>query len=80
MSLAQETDIILLDEPTTCLDLTHQIDVLDLLYELNQQQKRTIIIVLHDINLACRYTDHIITVRDRGVYRQGKPEELWQLI
>lgn len=80
MSLAQETDIILLDEPTTCLDLTHQIDVLDLLYELNQQQKRTIIIVLHDINIACRYADHIITVRDRGVYRQGKPEELWQLI
>lgn len=80
MSLAQETDIILLDEPTPCLDLTHQIDVLDLLYELNQQQKRTIIIVLHDINLACRYADHIITVRDRGVYRQGKPEELWQLI
>lgn len=76
MTLAQDTDIILLDEPTTYLDLTHQIDVLDLLYELNQQQKRTIIMVLHDINLACRYADHIITVRDRGVYRQGKPEEI----
>lgn len=76
MTLAQDTDIILLDEPTTYLDLTHQIDVLDLLYDLNQQQKRTIIMVLHDINLACRYADHIITVRDRGVYRQGKPEEI----
>ncbi|MBH9788286.1 ABC transporter ATP-binding protein, partial [Clostridioides difficile] len=76
MTLAQDTDIILLDEPTTYLDLTHQIDVLDLLFELNQQQKRTIIMVLHDINLACRYADHIITVRDRGVYRQGKPEEI----
>ena len=76
MTLAQDTDIILLDEPTTYLDLTHQIEVLDLLFELNQQQKRTIIMVLHDINLACRYADHIITVRDRGVYRQGKPEEI----
>lgn len=76
MTLAQDTDIILLDEPTTYLNLTHQIEVLDLLFELNQQQKRTIIMVLHDINLACRYADHIITVRDRGVYRQGKPEEI----
>ncbi|MGE7988653.1 ABC transporter ATP-binding protein [Lysinibacillus fusiformis] len=76
MTLAQDTDIILLDEPTTYLDLTHQIEVLDLLFELNQLQKRTIIMVLHDINLACRYADHIITVRDRGVYRQGKPEEI----
>ncbi|MGA3678419.1 ATP-binding cassette domain-containing protein, partial [Lysinibacillus agricola] len=58
MTLAQDTDMILLDEPTTYLDLTHQIEVLDLLFEVNQQQKRTIIMVLHDINLACRYADH----------------------
>ncbi|MFJ5566334.1 ABC transporter ATP-binding protein [Lysinibacillus xylanilyticus] len=76
MTLAQDTDIILLDEPTTYLDLTHQIEILDLLFELNQQQKRTIIMVLHDINLACRYADHIITVRDRGVFQQGRPEEI----
>lgn len=76
MTLAQDTDIILLDEPTTYLDLTHQIEILDLLFELNQQQKRTIIMVLHDINLACRYADHIITVRDQGVFQQGRPEEI----
>lgn len=76
MTLAQDTDIILLDEPTTYLDLTHQIEVLDLLFELNHQQNRTIIMVLHDINLACRYADHIITVRDRGVFQEGKPEEI----
>lgn len=75
MTLAQDTDIILLDEPTTYLDLTHQIEILDLLFELNKQN-RTIIMVLHDINLACRYADHIITVRDRGVYQEGKPEEI----
>lgn len=55
MTLAQDTDIILLDEPTTYLDLTHQIEILDLLFELNEKEKRTIIMVLHDINLACRY-------------------------
>lgn len=76
MTLAQDTDIILLDEPTTYLDLTHQIEVLDLLFELNHQQNRTIIMVLHDINLACRYADHIITVRDQGVFQEGKPEEI----
>jgi len=75
MTLAQDTDIILLDEPTTYLDLTHQIEILDLLFELNKQN-RTIIMVLHDINLACRYADHIVTVRDRGVYQEGKPEEI----
>lgn len=75
MTLAQDTDIILLDEPTTYLDLTHQIEILDLLFELNKQ-KRTIIMVLHDINLACRYADHIVTVRDCGVYQEGKPEEI----
>ncbi|MCH7322846.1 ABC transporter ATP-binding protein [Solibacillus sp. MA9] len=76
MTLAQDTDIILLDEPTTYLDLTHQIEVLDLLFELNQQQNRTIIMVLHDINLACRYADHIITVRNQTVFNQGKPKEI----
>ncbi len=57
MTLAQQTDVILLDEPTTYLDLTHQIEVLDLLYELNAREQRTIVMVLHDINLACRYAD-----------------------
>lgn len=62
MNLAQDTDIILLDEPTTYLDLTHQIDILDLLSDLNEEENRTIVMVLHDINLACRYADHIVAI------------------
>jgi iron complex transport system ATP-binding protein len=55
MALAQDTEILLLDEPTTFLDLAHQVEVLDLLYELNQSKGRTIVMVLHDLNQACRY-------------------------
>lgn len=73
MTLAQDSNIILLDEPTTYLDLTHQIEVLDLLYELNQQQQKTIVMVLHDLNLACRYADHIIAVKQGEVFTQGSP-------
>lgn len=76
MTLAQDTDIILLDEPTTYLDLTHQIDILDLLYDLNQTKKRTIVMVLHDLNLACRYADHIVAIHDRKVYKQGVPNDI----
>lgn len=76
MTLAQQTNTILLDEPTTYLDLSHQIDILDLLYDLNQIEKRTIVMVLHDLNLACRYADHIVAVQDRNVYAQGRPEEI----
>lgn len=76
MTLAQDTDIILLDEPTTYLDLTHQIDILDLLYDLNQTKKRTIVMVLHDLNLACRYADHIVAIHDRKVYKQGAPNDI----
>lgn len=76
MTLAQETPLILLDEPTTYLDLTHQIEVLDLLYELNVQEQRTIVMVLHDINLACRYADHIVAIRDGSIKAMGRPEEI----
>lgn len=76
MTLAQDTDTLLLDEPTTYLDMTHQIEVLDLLFDLNKDHGRTIVMVLHDINLACRYADHIVAVRDQTVYTQGKPEEV----
>lgn len=76
MTLAQDTDIILLDEPTTYLDMTHQIEILDLLYELNEQEKRTIVMVLHDINLSCRYAHNIIAIRNKQVYAQGSPEQI----
>lgn len=76
MTLAQGTDTILLDEPTTYLDMTHQIEILDLLFELNEKEKRTIVMVLHDLNLACRYADHIVAVRDKGIFAEGKPEEI----
>ncbi|MDV2686196.1 ABC transporter ATP-binding protein [Alkalihalophilus lindianensis] len=76
MTLAQDTDIILLDEPTTYLDMTHQIEILDLLFELNETQNRTIVMVLHDLNLACRYAHHIIAIQDQGIYAQGRPEEV----
>lgn len=76
MTLAQGTDTILLDEPTTYLDLSHQIDVLDLLFSLNRVEKRTIVMVLHDLNLACRYADHMVAVHNQNVYSQGAPEEI----
>jgi iron complex transport system ATP-binding protein len=76
MTLAQQTEVILLDEPTTYLDLSHQIEILDLLFELNQQEQRTIVMVLHDLNLASRYADHIIAISNQGIYAQGRPEEI----
>ncbi|RLL46587.1 ABC transporter ATP-binding protein [Oceanobacillus piezotolerans] len=75
LTLAQQTDLILLDEPTTYLDMTHQIDVLDLLFELNEKDGRTIVMVLHDLNLASRYAHHIIAIKDKKVFAQGKPED-----
>ncbi|WP_313997296.1 ABC transporter ATP-binding protein [uncultured Paenibacillus sp.] len=76
MVLAQGSDILLLDEPTTYLDMTHQIEILDLLFELNRKERRTIVMVLHDLNLACRYADHIVAVRNKTIYDQGKPEDI----
>lgn len=73
VALAQDTDLMLLDEPTTYLDLAHQIDVLDVLTDLNQQRARTILMVLHDLNLACRYSHHLIAMKDGRVVAQGEP-------
>ncbi len=76
MALAQGTDLLLLDEPTTFLDLTHQIDVLDLLLDLNRDQHRTIVCVLHDLNLACRYAHHLVAMRDGAIVAEGPPAEI----
>ena len=71
MALAQDTPILLLDEPTTYLDLAHQLEVLDLLVDLNAQG-RTIGIVLHDLNHACRYAHHLVALRDGVVSPPGR--------
>lgn len=76
MTLAQDTEVILLDEPTTYLDMTHQIEILDLLFELNEKKDRTIVMVLHDLNLASRYAHNIVAIKDGKIYEQGKPEEI----
>jgi iron complex transport system ATP-binding protein len=75
MALAQGTDILLLDEPTTFLDLAHQIEVLDLLESL-YQQGRTVVCVLHDLNLACRYAHHLVAMRDGAIVAEGAPLEI----
>ncbi|CAI8911654.1 ferric enterobactin ABC transporter ATP binding subunit [Brevibacillus sp. IT-7CA2] len=76
MTLAQGTETILLDEPTTYLDMSHQIEILDLLFELNQTEMRTIVMVLHDLNLACRYAHHIVAVHNQTVVAEGAPNEV----
>lgn len=76
MALAQDTDILLLDEPTTYLDLTHQIEILDLLFELNLTHQTTILMVLHDLNLAARYAHKMIAIKDGVVFCQGPPEAI----
>lgn len=76
MALAQQTDVILLDEPTTYLDLAHQLEVLKLLYELNRSQKCTIVMVLHDLNLAARFSDYIIAIQKGAIIKYGTPKEV----
>ena len=76
MTLAQDSDIILLDEPTTFLDLAYQIEVLDLLHDLNLERHKTIVMVLHDLNQACRYAHHVVAVREGAIAAQGKPHDV----
>lgn len=73
MALAQRTDILLLDEPTTFLDISHQVEVLDLLTDLVRHHGRTVVAVLHDLNLACRYADHIVAMQAGQIVAEGKP-------
>ncbi|MCM3600000.1 ABC transporter ATP-binding protein [Robertmurraya korlensis] len=78
MALAQETDIIFLDEPTTYLDMAHQLEVLELLQELNKNEGRTIVMVLHDLNQAARFADHLIALKAGEIVRAGTCEEVIQ--
>ncbi|WP_125131757.1 ABC transporter ATP-binding protein [Microbacterium sp. 10M-3C3] len=76
MALAQETDVLLLDEPTTFLDISHQIDVLDLLTDLNRSRGTTVVMVLHDLNLAARYADALVAMADGRIVAAGAPAEV----
>ncbi|MTH54733.1 ATP-binding cassette domain-containing protein [Bacillus mangrovi] len=76
MALAQETEIIFLDEPTTYLDMAHQLEVLELLQTLNREQERTIIMVLHDLNQAARFADYMIAMKDGKLVKAGSPDEI----
>jgi iron complex transport system ATP-binding protein len=79
MALAQDTPIMLLDEPTTFLDMGHQLEVLHLLDRLNQRDGRTIIMVVHDLNHASRYAQHLVAIRQGEVVAQGAPREIMTL-
>ena len=76
MALAQETDLLLLDEPTTYLDVAHQVEVLDLLVDLNTARGATVLMVLHDLNLAGRYADHLVALREGHVVAAGSPSAI----
>lgn len=76
MILAQQTDILLLDEPTTFLDISNQMDVLDVIEARNRAAGTTVVMVLHDMNLAARYSDHIIAMTDGAVHAHGSPEQV----
>jgi iron complex transport system ATP-binding protein len=76
MALAQGTDVLLLDEPTTFLDVAHQIEVLDLLTDLNRQRGTTIVMVLHDLNLAARYADELFAVKEGRLHSHGAPRDV----
>ena len=76
MALAQGTDLLLLDEPTTFLDVSHQLEVLDLLTDLNRTRGTTIVLVLHDLNLAARYADNLVVLADGKLHASGPPTEV----
>jgi iron complex transport system ATP-binding protein len=76
LTLAQDTDILLLDEPTTYLDISHSLEVLDLVDRLHTDLGRTVVMVIHDLNLAARYADELVVVHGGGIVAQGPPEEV----
>lgn len=76
MTLAQDTELLLLDEPTTYLDLAHQVEVLDLVTRLNRERGRTVAMVLHDLNLAARYSDHMVVMKGGAIITQGRPVDV----
>ncbi|WP_188192037.1 ABC transporter ATP-binding protein [Nonomuraea sp. SYSU D8015] len=76
MAIAQDTDLLLLDEPTTYLDINHQVELLRLLRKLNTESGKTIVAVLHDLNLACRFSDHVIAMAEGAIVAEGAPTDV----
>ncbi|MFA0567522.1 Fe(3+) dicitrate ABC transporter ATP-binding protein FecE [Vibrio gallaecicus] len=76
MVMAQDTDIVMLDEPTTYLDMSHQVELMNLMRQMNDNGK-TVVVVLHDLNQACRYCDHLIVLAQGALVTQGSPEEVF---
>jgi iron complex transport system ATP-binding protein len=76
MLLAQQTPVMLLDEPTTYLDIAHQMEVLELCRRLNRAEARTVVLVLHDLDQACRYADHLIVMREGRILGSGSPADV----
>lgn len=76
MAMAQETDLLLLDEPTTYLDVNHQVELLELLTDLNRERSTTIVVVLHDLNLAFRYADHLVAMKNGKILAEGPPSDI----
>jgi iron complex transport system ATP-binding protein len=76
MSLVQETPVLFLDEPTTFLDINAQLEMLDMIWKLNRVEGRTVVMVLHDLNMAARYADHLIAMRDGEIIVEGHPSDV----
>ena len=75
MVLAQQAPVLLLDEPTTFLDIAHQVEMLDLIREMNLRDGRTIVMVMHDLSQACRYSDYLVAMKDGAIAAMGRPQE-----
>lgn len=76
LALAQKTDILLLDEPTTYLDMAHQLEILELLRKLNEEEQTTILMVIHELNLASKFADHIVGIKKGEILFEGSPEDV----
>lgn len=76
MSIAQKPEVLLLDEPTTYLDISHQLEIMELILRLNKEEGITIVMVLHDINHAARYSDELIVIKDHKIFEKGEPWEI----
>ena len=76
MALAQKPEILLLDEPTTYLDIAHQLEVMNLIESINREYGMTVIMVLHDINHALQYADELVVIKEGRLFAQGSPDEI----